>query len=35
VTVDNCALLYGVMNGYSDEGGIIHPRFHSGKHVEL
>jgi len=27
MTVDNCALLHAVMKGYSDEGGIIHPRF--------
>jgi hypothetical protein len=35
MTVDNCAILHAIMNGYSDEGGCIHPRFHSEKHGEL
>jgi hypothetical protein len=35
VTVDNCALLYAVMNDHSDEGGIIYQRVPSGKHGEL
>ena len=36
MTVDNCALLHAVMNGYSDEGGGIHPRkFYRALHMKV
>jgi hypothetical protein len=33
--MDNHALLDAVMNGYGDEGDIIHSRFRSGGHGKL